>query len=395
LNRIIYYNEKLFLHEYSAGAPSQESGPRLIAFYLPQYHPVPENDAWWGKGFTEWTNVVKARPRFRGHYQPHLPADLGFYDLRLPEARAAQAELARAYGIHGFCYYHYWFNGRRLLKRPFAEVLASGEPDFPFCLCWANESWSRRWLGEEQAVLIAQEYAPGDDRRHAEWLVQAFEDPRYLRVAGRPVFLIYRPDHLPNPRATAEVLRDVVTRAGLSSPWLVGVDAHRPGSDYRDLGFDATLVFEPQLGVFGPECFNDRRSLAKLRGNLNLGVFSAQLKLYDDGEARRRMAALTRPPLVHPCCYVSWDNSPRRGAQGIIIINSSPARFERALKAAVLRAESLPPEARLVFVNAWNEWAEGNHLEPDREHGRAYLDAVRRVVSGINGLKEPSHDLAG
>jgi hypothetical protein len=309
--------------------------------------------------------------------------------------RQQQADLARAYGIHGFCYYHYWFNGKRLLERPFHEVLASGEPDLPFCLCWANESWSRRWLGEEKAVLIAQEYSPEDDRRHAEWLVQAFEDPRYLRVAGRPVFLIYRPDHLPNPRATVEVLREVVTRAGLSSPWLVGVDAHRPGSDYRDSGFDATLGFEPQLSVLGSGCFTDNRSLAKLRSNWNLGIFSSQLKLYDDGEARRRMAGLARLPFVHPCCYVSWDNSPRRGAQGIVMVNGSPERFEQALKATVMRADSLPPEARLVFVNAWNEWAEGNHLEPDREHGHAYLDAVRRVVSRIDTRPSRSQDRSG
>ena len=161
---------------------------RAIAFYLPQFHPIPENDAWWGKGFTEWTNVAKARPLFRGHYQPHLPADLGFYDLRLPETREAQAELAREHGISGFCYYHYWFHGRRLLERPFQEVLESGRPKFPFCLCWANEPWSRRWLGEEQDILIAQTYSREDDEAHSEYLSSVFSDERYITVGNRPVF---------------------------------------------------------------------------------------------------------------------------------------------------------------------------------------------------------------
>jgi lipopolysaccharide biosynthesis protein len=181
--------------------------PRVIAFYLPQYHPIPENDLWWGKGFTEWTNVAKARPVFRGHCQPHLPADLGFYDLRVAESRDAQAALAREYGIQGFCYFHYWFNGKRLLERPFDEVLGSGRPDFPFCLCWANESWSRRWLGEERDVLMEQTYSQEDDLAHADWLGRAFADNRYIRIGGRPLFLVYRPAHLPDAKRTVELWR--------------------------------------------------------------------------------------------------------------------------------------------------------------------------------------------
>src|SRR6185295_19133327 len=178
--------------------------PRVLAFYLPQFHPIPENDRWWGPGFTEWTNVTRARPLFRGHYQPRLPADLGFYDLRLPEVREAQASLAREYGLDAFCYYHYWFNGRRLLNRPFDEVLESGRPDFPFCLCWANEHWTRKWDGRDDDTLMRQEHSLKDDRAHIEHLLRAFADPRYVKINGRPLFLVYRTELLPEPLRTAD-----------------------------------------------------------------------------------------------------------------------------------------------------------------------------------------------
>ncbi|MDJ0634982.1 MAG: glycoside hydrolase family 99-like domain-containing protein [Xenococcaceae cyanobacterium MO_188.B29] len=183
---------------------------KAIAFYLPQYHPIPENDKWWGKGFTEWTSVAKAKPLFKDHYQPHLPADLGFYDLRLPEVRQAQADLAREYGIYGFCYYHYWFNGKRLLERPFNEVLESGKPDFPFCLCWANENWTRRWDGQDREILIEQKYSVVDDREHIKSLISAFKDPRYIKIDGKPLFLIYRVNSLPDPSLTQKIWREEV-----------------------------------------------------------------------------------------------------------------------------------------------------------------------------------------
>jgi lipopolysaccharide biosynthesis protein len=353
---------------------------RLIAFYLPQFHPIPENDRWWGKGFTEWTNVARARPLFRGHYQPHLPADLGFYDLRLHDVRLAQAQLAAAHGIEGFCYWHYWFNGQRLLERPFNAVLASGKPKLPFCLAWANETWSRRWLGDERDILMKQLYSPGDDLDHARWLTTAFSDTRYIRVANRPLFLVYRPRDLPDSNRTIDVLRTECVRQGLPEPYLLGIDAHCPGVDCRTLGFDGTLVFAPQLGAL-PGFNSDHASFAKFRRNVARGVVSWRLKIYDYQEARALMMARTRDFPFHPCVLVGWDNTPRRGPNGIVIVNSTPERFAAALQDVLRSVATKPPEDRLVFVNAWNEWAEGNHLEPDRRYGLAYLNAITAVTS--------------
>jgi len=364
-------------------APTLETGrTRLIAFYLPQFHPIPENDRWWGPGFTEWTNVTRARPLLRGHYQPHLPADLGFYDLRLPEARMAQAELAAAHGIEAFCYWHYWFNGKRLLERPFAEVLASGEPKLSFCLAWANETWSRRWLGEESHILMSQTYSSDDDLAHIRWLITAFSDARYLRIHDRPLFLIYRPRDLPEPKRTTDTFRAECVRLGVPDPYLLGVDAHCPGVDCRTLGFDSTVAFEPQLGVL-PQFKSDRSSLVKLRRNLSLGARNPRLKLYDYGTARKLMRHRQRNFPYHPCIFVGWDNSPRRGRNGIVIINATPDRFAAGLREMAQSITSKPGQERLLFLNAWNEWAEGNHLEPDQRYGLGHLEAVK-LLGGID-----------
>ena len=356
------------------------SRARLIAFYLPQFHPIPENDGWWGQGFTEWANVIRARPLFKGHYQPHIPADLGFYDLRLSETRVAQAELASKYGIDGFCYYHYWFNGKQLLERPFNEVVSSGKPEFPFCLAWANESWSRRWLGEDKDILIEQTYSSEDDLNHARWLVKIFADPRYIKVDGRPLFLIYRPTHLPEPNRTVEIVRRESIRGGLKEPYLLGINGYCWNVDCRTIGFDGTLNFEPNLG-FLADFLDDHAKVSKLKRNLGLGVVSAKLKIYDYGTARGLMHGVERHFPLYPCIFVAWDNSPRRGENGIIIVNSSPEAFEAGLKKIIQSVEIRPKEERLVFINAWNEWAEGNHLEPDLRHGVGYLEAVKRANS--------------
>jgi hypothetical protein len=358
----------------------RDAAPRYVAFYLPQFHPIPENDEWWGTGFTEWTNVASARPSFAGHYQPHLPADLGFYDLRLAEARAAQAELASRYGIHGFCYWHYWFGGRRLLERPFNEVLASGAPELPFCLAWANETWSRRWLGEETNVLIEQTYSAEDDREHARWLLPALADPRCIRIGGRSLFLIYRPSHLPSPRQTTDTIREVCASAGLPDPYLLGIDGHCRGTDCTTLGFDGTVRFEPQLGAL-PGAFNDGRSWDRLRRNLRLGTLSGSSRLYDYDEARALMNELAYGHRYYPTVFVGWDNTPRRAENAIVITGSTPERLERALRNASGIVGNAAPDERIVFINAWNEWAEGNHLEPDLRNGRAMLEAVARSRS--------------
>jgi Glycosyltransferase WbsX len=362
---------------------------RFIAFYLPQFHPIPENDRWWGTGFTEWTNVAKAKPLFAGHYQPHIPADLGFYDLRLPKTRLAQAELAREHAIEGFCYWHYWFCGRRLLEQPFNEILESGQPNFPFCLAWANETWSRRWLGEEKDILQEQTYSAEDDLNHARWLLRVFADKRCIRVQGRPLFLIYRPLHLPDPRRTTDTLREEVVKSGLPEPFLLGINAHCSHLDCRTVGFDGTLNFEPQLGVL-PDAFNDLPSPAKFIRkfirNQRLGISDPTLKIYEYSSARQLMLAHKRDFPTYPSIFVGWDSTPRRGRNGIVIIKSEPEYFADGLRQMIISVENRPYEDRLVFINAWNEWAEGNHIEPDLKHGLRYLEAVKLLnVSNVNG----------
>jgi lipopolysaccharide biosynthesis protein len=250
------------------------SRAKLLAFYLPQFHPIPENDAWWGPGFTEWTNVVTARPLFRDHYQPHLPADLGFYDLRLPESREAQAGLAQAFGISGFCYYHYWFNGKRLLHRPFDDVLLSGSPKLSFCLCWANENWTRRWDGHDAEVLLAQTHSDEDDACHAEHLLHAFRDDRYIKINGRPLFLVYRTALLRNAARTARIWRDKVRAAGFPDLYLVRVESWGDYTAPQAIGFDAAVEFAPEFipssagyGGFSGIRRRIRNRLVRFRGN--------------------------------------------------------------------------------------------------------------------------------
>jgi len=354
---------------------------RVIAFYLPQFYPTPENDEWWGRGFTEWTNVASAQPLFRGHDQPRIPTELGFYDLRNPESRAAQAALANEHGIEGFCFWHYWFGGRRLLDRPVREILASGEPSSPFCLAWANQPWTRTWMGSGE-TLVDQPYSVDDDEAHGRWLAETFADERYLRVDGHPVFCVYRPGDLPDPARTCDTWRKICTRDGVGEPFLVGIDAFAYGVDQRDNGFDATLHFQPVLSRL-PHSGPGRPTLGRIRRNLRLGVLDPRVRVFDDSEARRRMNLRVKwnHPTI-PTVLVGWDNTPRRGRQGMVVVNSTPEALGESLDDAIARVADQSPEHRLVFINAWNEWAEGNYLEPDLTYGRSKLEAVARSILG-------------
>jgi lipopolysaccharide biosynthesis protein len=363
-------------------------GIRGIAFHLPQFHPIPENDEWWGKGFTEWTNVVKTRPRLPGHYQPHLPADLGFYDLRLPEARAAQATLAAEYGIYGFCYFHYWFHGRQLLERPVNEILRSGEPDFPFCLCWANESWSRRWDGSENQLLIEQRYSAQDDLEHIQTLLPFFLDRRYVRVMGRPMMAVYRATQLPDPRRTVDLWRREAERAGLPGLYMVRVESHEESGDPAAVGFDAALQFEPRWAGLGRWQIFRRKWWHRHALGTGEAVYKDNL-IYEYKDLVERALATPVPSYPRiPCVCPSWDNSARRAKGAVIFLNSAPQLYERWLREVANRQKvriPVGPDGRdsfesLVFINAWNEWAEGNHLEPCQKWGRTYLEATRRVL---------------
>lgn len=364
---------------------------RAIAFYLPQFHPVPENDEWWGRGFTEWRNVTKAKPLFPGHYQPHLPADLGFYDLRLPEVREAQAELAREHGIHGFCYYHYWFNGRRILERPFDEVLESGKPDFPFCLCWANENWTRVWDGGEKNVLLGQTYSHEDDRAHIQSLLPAFADERYIRVNGKPVFLVYRTGLLPDPKKTAEIWREEARKAGFDDLYLIRVESHGDTTAPATLGFDASVEFAPFNGLNVPAEGKSRTGRMLTKIPLLKPAFE-QHNIYDYRRVAQSMwkrpdSTYKRFPSVTP----GWDNTARRSVNATILANPSPDVYREWLSTAVTRAcARFHGDERLVFINAWNEWAEGNHLEPCTKWGHAYLEATRSVLTSTGSSRQPA-----
>jgi len=366
---------------------SRNKSARFIAFYLPQFHPIPENDEWWGKGFTEWTNTAKARPLIVGHHQPNIPADLGFYDLRLPEARAAQAELAAAYGIEGFCYWHYWFDGRRLLERPFNEVLQSGEPDFPFCLGWANDSWSGIWHGCPDRVLMEQTYpGPEDEERHFNALLPAFSDHRYTTVDGKPLFLVYKPYRLPEPKRFIDHWQEMAIKAGLKGIYFVA-NVNSMEWPAHDLGFDALVPHNP--GVTTYHFFNRNPSFVdrfchKITGKtfkqfLRQITPKVDIMSYEE-YIKRALPELNKNFDAFPCVVPNWDNTPRCGTSGNLLQGSTPELFKRHLESAVQQVADRPFDKRLIFVKSWNEWAEGNYLEPDLRFGRKYLEACREVV---------------
>ena len=355
---------------------------RLVAYYLPQFHPFPENDQWWGKGFTEWTNVTKAEPMFVGHYQPHLPADLGFYDLRVPAVRHQQIEMAKTHGIDAFCYHFYWFSGKRLMERPLDDMLADPNSDMPFCLCWANENWTRRWDASENEILIAQRYLSEDPINSIKALEPYLRDPRYLTHQGKKLIVVYCPQHLPDSAAWMEIWRSYARASGLGELHVVCALTHGNWS-YKDYGFDGGVEFPPhnvhnlststvsQLG------FHERFKGLCLDYN-DLADFYLERERGEETDVFR-------------CVYPSWDNTARRKSLALITLNATPENYEYWLHRAIEETErDFPNKDRLVFINAWNEWAEGCHLEPDRKFGYGYLKATARAKRG-SGLRDWPH----
>ena len=355
--------------------------PRVITFFLPQFHPVPENDLWWGKGFTEWTNVSKARPNFVGHYQPRIPADHGYYDLRLLEVLQAQASLAQRYGVHGFCFYYYWFDGKRLLERPVEQLLLSEKPDIPFCLCWANENWTRRWDGQEHEVLMAQAHTDEDDVAVIYDLIRFFKDDRYIKIDGRPLILIYRATLFPDFAKTAATWRKVCREQGLGEIYIAMVESFelvQSNTHPSALGCDAAVEFPPQ-------------GLAEVKqptGEIINPEFTGHVADYRDLAVRyatRPAPGYTRFKGVMP----GWDNTARRPHTSFCFENASPGAFQAWLEESIADTkEQNFGDERLVFVNAWNEWAEGAYLEPDRRFGHTYLEAVRNAIDASRLLKK-------
>lgn len=381
---------------------------RVIAFYLPQFHPIPENDQWWGKGFTEWTNVAKAKPLFKGHHQPHIPADLGFYDLRMPEIREQQAEMAREAGIEGFCYWHYWFGkGKRLLERPFNEVLESGKPNYPFCLGWANESWSNRsWNAKSKSIkdatLMEQTYIASEYEDHFYEVLPAFRDSRYITVDEKPLFVVFSPYAIPNLEEFIQRWRKLAEKNGLKGIHFVGITNN---ISLREIGsyntgtprvpsFDEASLHYTYLLNKGFDAVNSR---GQLRAEMILGgkykmalkqTLANYLKIdllmkYDQSSINKELFVKEDSwENAYPTIIPNWDRSPRSGRKAIVYTNSTPDVFEKQVKDALALVKDKKKEHKIIFLKSWNEWGEGNFMEPDLEYGHGYLDALKRQLLG-------------
>lgn len=377
---------------------------RVIAFYLPQFHPIPENDKWWGKGFTEWTNVGKAKPLFRGHYQPRVPADLGYYDLRMPEVREAQAEMAREAGIEGFCYWHYWFaNGKRLLERPFNEVLASGKPDFPFCLGWANHNWTNKsWEAGtrrvKESVLMEVVYNEQEYIKHFFDVLPAFLDKRYITVDDKPLFLIYSPLEIPDAKHFISLWNDLAIKNGLRGIYFVGLRQNLETQDMQrvkksdvinlsakkyqeilDLGFDAVN----SNGYWRAE-FLARNNFERIYRWLMFKLFKYRTISKCDQWIINKYLYVPEDKWenVYPILFPQWDRSPRSGRMARIYVGSTPEVFRSQIESALSLISHKSEEHKILFLRSWNEWAEGNYVEPDLKFGHGYLDVLRECILG-------------
>lgn len=355
-----------------------------IAVYLPQFHPIPENDKWWGKGFTEWTNVTKAYPRYEGHYQPHLPADLGFYDLRLEEARLAQEELAKKHGIFGFCYYHYWFNGKRLLHEPLDRKINNPNEDLPFMMCWANENWTKAWDGLDKEVLLKQDYDFEDDLSHIQHLITFFKDSRYIKVDNKPVFIIYRPHLFPNVGKTIDIWRKEVQKAGFPDLYIGFAQNKEYPFEPKSKGFDFAFLFQPNTNhnvepLPYPTTFL-KKVIRRIKKKMKIRVLALNYYFnYSDFVNDQIEKGFTEN--VYPGITPMWDNSARRKNNCFILHDSTPDKYKVWLKHIKENYswESMPEN--FLFINAWNEWAEGNHLEPCQKWGTSYLEVTKEVLS--------------
>lgn len=378
---------------------------RVIALYLPQFHPIPENDKWWGPGFTEWTNVAKARPLFKGHEQPKIPADLGFYDLRLPETREQQAQLAREAGIEGFCYYHYWFGGKQLLERPFNEVVESGNPDYPFCLCWANHSWSNKTWNrksnmQSNSMLMEQTY-PGyeDDVNHFMTLLPAFKDKRYITVDDKPLFILYNAWDHTRVKEWIKTWRQLAKDNGLPGLHLVCMcDAtltfklNADGTKTRvmpnvessaelfqtilDMGFDAVNSYGKRRG--------EMLSEGKWKNIFKTVLRKAGMPIGHRFDYAKTVKGFFPPEdkweNVYPTILPQWDRTPRVSSYDGVYVNANPDAFEKHVKDAVDVISNKDDEHKILILKSWNEWGEGNYVEPDVEFGHGWLDAIHNAL---------------
>ena len=374
---------------------------RVIAFYLPQFHPIPENDKWWGKGFTEWTNVAKAKPLFRGHYQPRIPADLGFYDLRLPEVREQQAQMAREAGIEGFCYWHYWFShDKKLLERPFQEVLQSGKPDFPFCLGWANHNWTNKsWEAgtrqQKEMTLMKMVYSEDEYIQHFYDVLPAFKDKRYITVDGKPLFYIWSALALPNPKRFIQLWQQLATDNGLKGIYFVGLQFNLLESE-KSLKATFTKNIPnyashhyAQLLEQGYDAVNSRgyhRADLQCRSIFDIIWRSLSIRLFkhfpiSKCDQRRINKWLyteeDRQENVYPTLMPNWDRTPRSGKKARIYTNSTPEVFGEQIDQVLDLIKDKKPEHKIVFLMSWNEWAEGNYIEPDMKYGHGYLNVLK------------------
>jgi hypothetical protein len=365
--------------------------PKILAFYLPQFHPIEENNTWWGDGFTEWHNVAKARPLFKGHQQPKLPGELGFYDLRLSQTRNAQANLAMQYGIYGFCYWHYWFGGRRLLEEPIEQVLGAKDPNFPFCIGWANESWTGVWHGAPKRVLMEQTYPERDADRHYEILRRFFHDSRYIKHGEKPLLYIYKPRHIPRASRYLETLRDLACADGFPGLYIIGTWSPNPGGRFEDtseVGLDAAVI----TNITGRDSLSRAHWLDAVvnkflkRSPVSLGPKRIP---YSDviGSMLPDLNEFEFP--AYNCVISNWDNTPRSGRHGLVLTGSSPELFRTALVKAFSNLAHRPSRlegGEFLFLKSWNEWAEGNYIEPDQLTGRQYLESIAAAYLDFNSL---------